>query len=162
MDIALVTAAITSLRFIKDSLEVVRGYKIDIQSQQKINDALQKTAAIQDTLFDLREELFRLQSENQDLQQQLKAQNDLKTHKEKYKLEKTSGGAFVWVSAEEPVHYACPKCFENSIHILQDNRDPYGTFACPSCLYNYPINPVEALNVPEMKLPRYGFSKKQP
>jgi hypothetical protein len=74
MDTASVTAAITSARFIKDFLEVVIGYKIENESNAKINEALKQAGAVYDTLYTLREELFRLQTENQELQQKLRTQ----------------------------------------------------------------------------------------
>jgi predicted RNA-binding Zn-ribbon protein involved in translation (DUF1610 family) len=155
VDITSVTAAVTGIRFIKDSLEVVRGYKIDIQSQERINEALKQAGTVYDTLFDLREELFRLQSENQELQGQIKKHNDLQSRKEKYKFDKTSGGAFVWVCMEEPIHYACPKCFDSSIQILQDKRNLLGKFECPSCLYAYPIMPESDLDISPMQIPKF-------
>jgi len=103
--------------------------------------------------------LFRLQSENQDLRQQLKTQNEQQTRRVKYKFEKTSGGAFVWVFTEEPVHYACPKCFESSIQVLQVKRDISGKFECPSCKYAYPINPATSLNFSRLPTPSYGPRK---
>ena len=65
MDIASIGAAYTGLKFIKDSLEVFHGYKVENLSQDQINKALKEVGIIQDTLFHIREELFRLQSENE-------------------------------------------------------------------------------------------------
>src|SRR6266849_5835849 len=112
MDMSSITAAINCIRFIKD------------------------------TLYDLREELFRLQSENQDLRQQLKAQKDWQTQKSQYQLEKTAGGAMVYAFTGTPQHYACPSCFAKEvIQILQDRRVMAGVFDCPGCKADYPVNP---------------------
>jgi transcription elongation factor Elf1 len=143
---ASVTAAVTGIRFIKDALEVVREYKVDIRSQQRINDALKEAVAVYDTLFDLREELFRLQSVNKELNQQLKEQKELQNKKDQYKIEKTTGGAMVYVSISDPKHYACPVCFnKGDIQILQDRNSEswQGFFDCYNCGKSCEIEPLQ-------------------
>jgi hypothetical protein len=142
MDTALVTSAITGIRFIKDSLEVALGYKIENESSAKINEALKQVGAIQDTFFELREELFRLQSENQGLRGQLKAKEGWESQKSQYSLEETARGAIVYAFQGTPKHYACQSCFEKeSIQILQDQDNVAGTFQCPGCKTHFPIKP---------------------
>jgi hypothetical protein len=146
MDTALVTAAITGIRFIKDSLEVALGYKIENESSVKINEALKQVGAIQETLFDLREELFRLQSENQELQRQLKAKEEWETQKSQYSLEETAGSGIVYAFLGTPKHYACPSCFTKAtIQILQDRNTMGGHFDCPSCKAQYRIKPSQKI-----------------
>ena len=74
MDSALLTTAITSTRFIKASLETVLEHEIAHENWEKIHHVLQQVGVIHDTLFHTRNELFRLQAENQQLRQQLRAQ----------------------------------------------------------------------------------------
>jgi hypothetical protein len=147
MDTALVTAAITGIRFIKDSLEVALGYKIENESSAKINEALKQVGAIQDTLFELREELFRLQSENQGLRGQLKAKEGWESQKSQYSLEETAGGGIVYAFQGTPKHYACPSCFtKETIQILQDKNVMGGQFACPGCEAEYRVKPRQEMS----------------
>ncbi len=147
MDVGSITAGYTSLKFIKDSLEVMLSYKIDIESQSRINAALKEVGTIQDTLFHTREELFRLQTENEQLRQELKAKEGWENQKSQYQLEDTAGGATVYAFTGTPKHYACPSCFTKAtIQILQDRRVIGGIFDCPSCRTPYKVNPY---NEPE-------------
>jgi len=67
MDVALVTAAWEGIKFAKDALKAALGYKIEIEVRQKIVAALEKLGSTQDDLFTVRENLFRLQEENEKL-----------------------------------------------------------------------------------------------
>ena len=60
-----------------------------------------------------------------------------------YELVETEGGAVVYKSITEPTHFACPSCFNNEIHILQDRRVMSGVFDCPSCKAVYPVKPAK-------------------
>src|SRR5262249_34273179 len=85
---------------------------------------------------------LRLQRENAELGQQIKAKNDLEDRKKQYQIFKTNGGAVVRLFADNPQHYACPSCFEKeSIQILQDEDNVAGTFQCPGCKTHFPIKP---------------------
>src|SRR5262249_53410377 len=102
---------------------------------------------IQDTLFHIREELFRLQTENEQFRQELKAREEWANQKNQYHLENTSGGAVVFSFIGTPKHYACPNCFsKTNVQILQDQRNGLGDFQCPGCKTIYPIN-RETLNI---------------
>jgi rubredoxin len=81
-------------------------------------------------------------SENDQLRQQLKDQENWESQKSQYRLENTERGAVVYVFTGTPKHYACPSCIaKQTVHILQDERLNAGTFECPNCKYVYPINP---------------------
>jgi predicted RNA-binding Zn-ribbon protein involved in translation (DUF1610 family) len=60
-----------------------------------------------------------------------------------YELVETEGRAVVYKSKTEPIHYACPSCFNKEIHILQDRRVVSGIFDCPSCKSTYPVKPAQ-------------------
>jgi hypothetical protein len=143
MDMATIAGAVTGLRFVKDALQVALDYKIDIASQTKISEALDRLGAAQDTLYDLRDENFRLQTENAGLRDELKARDDWKARSASYHLHETSGGAIVYQSVPPvpyPTHYACPSCFEQrTIQILQDQRVKSGAFYCPGRKVVYPV-----------------------
>jgi regulator of replication initiation timing len=74
MDVATLGILFNGAKFAKESLEVALGYKIENETRVKINAALKEVGNIQEKLFDLQGELFRLQLENQELHQRLKSQ----------------------------------------------------------------------------------------
>jgi hypothetical protein len=146
MDIATVGAAYTGLKFAKDALQVALGYKIETETRAQITAALERLAAAQDSLFELREELFRLQSENDGLRQEVAARDEWNAVKAQYRLTGTSGGAVVYEASGPPKRYACPACFAGgAAQILQDRRGMAGLFDCPSCKAAYPINPQKSM-----------------
>jgi regulator of replication initiation timing len=148
MDITAIPAIYNSAKFIKESLEVVLGYKIDIESQQRINAALKEVGNIQDRLFHMREDQFRLQTENEQLRKQLKEKENWESQKKQYPLVKTSGGAVVHKFIGTPEYYACPSCFsKETIQILQDKRNLSGKFDCPGCTVSYPIEPFRPVTI---------------
>jgi hypothetical protein len=141
MDIALIAGAYSGLKFAKDALQVALGYKIETETRTQISLALEKLSTAQDTLFELREELFRLQSENEQLRGELKAQQDWQVEKAKYQLQQTVGGAVVYAYSGTPKHFACPSCFTTgAIQILQDRRVISGAFEMPGCKTLYPVH----------------------
>ncbi len=140
MDVTLVTAAYTGLKFAKDALQTALSYKIENETRAQINAALEKLGQAQDTLFELRNELFRLQSENDRLRQELKSRDESEAQKANYELRQTPGGAVVYLYTGSPMHYACPSCFARStIQILQDRHVAGGVFDCPGCKAVYPV-----------------------
>jgi regulator of replication initiation timing len=131
MDIA---SAYTAVNFIKDSLKAVLDIRIEAAAKKRINEILEKIGPIQDTLFDLREELFRLQTENTQLKEKLKENEDWERKLAEYQLTETAGGAVVYQFKGELKHYICPSCLnKKEIHILQDTRTMGGGFNCPGC-----------------------------
>lgn len=145
MDVA---AAYTGLKFAKDALQAILSGKVAVESQTQILAALEKVGEAQDALFQLRDEMSRLQTENEHLRQELAAREDWNSAKVKYELGETTGGAVVYASKGAPHHYACPVCFEKkSIQILQDRRVMGGVFDCPNCKAEYPIKPIQSIEV---------------
>lgn len=72
MHSSLLTTALTSVRDVKDALEVALGYSIENDSRKKITHSLHQMSMILDTLFYVRNELSRLHVENEQLRQELK------------------------------------------------------------------------------------------
>lgn len=107
---------------------------MEIETRTRVTEALEKLGVAQDTLFELREALFRLQGENAHLREELAARKEWDDQAAKYTLTKTSGGSMVYASPGPPPHFACAVCFpKKTIHILQDVHDELGTHHCPSC-----------------------------
>jgi hypothetical protein len=74
MESTFLTTAILSTRFVKASLETVLDHDMAHEHWDKIQHVLQQVGVIHDTLFHMRNELCRLQAENQQLRQRLQAQ----------------------------------------------------------------------------------------
>src|SRR6185436_270418 len=109
-------------------------------SQTRVIAALGEVGKAQDTMFQMREELARLQEDNGDLRAKLKAHDDWDARLAKYRLATTPGAAIVYESTEAPPHYACPNCTnERKIQPLQDQGGESGLFDCPSCKARYRI-----------------------
>ena len=67
MDIALVGAAYNGLKFAKDALKLSLDMKVESESRIQVHAAMEKLGGVQDSLFELREQLFSLQHENESL-----------------------------------------------------------------------------------------------
>ena len=144
MDIASIGAAYEGLKVGKDILKSLYDSKVDAAAKGKIDSVMDKFGQAQDTLFSIREELFRLQSENNELKRNLADIDKWEQKSQQYKLVVTSGSAVVYEFQGEPKHYACPSCMESRlINILQNNRNLAGTYTCCSCAAKYPIDPVK-------------------
>jgi predicted RNA-binding Zn-ribbon protein involved in translation (DUF1610 family) len=142
MDVSAITSAYNGVKVAKDVFSALLQLKIDNASMLKVNAALRSLGDVQDSLFDLREQLSQLQSKNQELTQKLAERERWEKKLAGYKLEQTQGGAVVYVSVKEPMHYACPSCVsKEQLHILQDCRVMAGTFECPGCNFKYPVSP---------------------
>ena len=87
-DITAITAIYNGLKFVKDSLEVSLGYKVENESREQINAALKQVWDIQDKLFKIQSDMFELQGENEKLRQQLKAKENWENQKSQYQLVK--------------------------------------------------------------------------
>lgn len=146
MDLASIGAAYNGLKVVKDVFVGFTNLKSETDSLERIYEAIKKVGDAQDALFMLREELFRLQEENNSLKKQME-DRDVWTNKiDQYQLVVTAGGAVVYQSKAEPFHLACPSCTESKeIHILQDNRIMAGTFKCTKCKATYPIKEKEKM-----------------
>ena len=74
MDAATFGAAMSGLKFAKDSLTALVETKVAINSQAKILEVLSKLGEAQDALFNLRIEMSDLQEQNADLRLKLEIQ----------------------------------------------------------------------------------------
>jgi len=147
MDIATITTAYEGLKIGKDLLKgllELKELKIDAQAKPRIDEVLSKLGDAQDTLFIMREELFRLQSENEEFRKILAESEKWEEKLAEYELVETSGGAIVYEFKDTPKHFICPSCVsKKTIEILQDNRTMSGKFRCVGCNAEFPIKPTE-------------------
>jgi hypothetical protein len=145
MDMAAVSGAYTGLKFAKDVLQGVLKAKIALETHTQVSAALDKLGEAQDTLFEMRDELARIQQVNEDLRRQLKAHDDWEAAFAQYRLVTTAGGATVFEHADVPRRYACPSCSnDQKLQVLQDRRVMSGVWDCPRCKVMYPIDPRSA------------------
>jgi hypothetical protein len=141
MDIATFTSAYSSLKIAKDIFQGFSDLKMESDSIGKINEAVKKVGEAQHALFQLRDDLFRLQEENNSLKITIRDSTLWEDKIAEYDLVKTVGEAIVYKYKNEPEHYICPSCTsKKSIQILQDNKSPSGSFSCNGCSSHYTIN----------------------
>ena len=140
MDISTIAAAYESLKASKELFRTFLDAKADAEAAPKIQAALNQLGEAQDTLFALREELFRLQGENDRLRQEISATKSWEEKLSGYELTNTAGGAIVYKYKGTPEHFACPNCAnKHEIQILQDLGGRAGTFLCNGCKSRYPV-----------------------
>jgi hypothetical protein len=135
MDVNTVTAAVKGLKYSYDVLSAIKGGEVKLENQAQVLEALQQMHNTLDTLYELREELFRLQAENYDLNTKLAEVNDWKIRLAAMKLVTTPGGAQVYESHEGGErHIICPACVnKEEVQVLQFNSSLFGTSHCPGC-----------------------------
>jgi hypothetical protein len=149
MVIESIASAYSGLKIAKDIFTSFTDLKIEADSIGKINEAVKKVGEAQDALFLLRDELFRLQEDNNTLKSTIKEFNSWEDKLAEYELVKTSGEAVVYRFKAEPEHFICPSCVsKKSIQILQDNKTMVGTFRCVSCDAFYPIKKEDFIPKP--------------
>jgi hypothetical protein len=144
VDPSMIMAAYNGLKFAKDSLTTLADGKIERESQARILEALGKLGSAQDALFELRDELFSLQTENARLKGEIDLHNQWAQRLAQYELTQTAGGAVVYRFKSAPEHYACPSCVNlQKLEILQDTRTMFGLYICTGCDKRFPIKPKE-------------------
>lgn len=150
MDIATVTTAYEGLKAGKSILQSLYKTKVKADAKEKIDDVMSKLGEAQDTLFSMREELFRLQADNETLKSEILELELWDNKLSQYELTKTAGGAIVYKFIGTPEHFICPSCVsKKKIEILQDNRTFSGEYRCVSCDAEFPINPRQ--NIPQVQ-----------
>ncbi len=149
MDITTITTAYEGLKLGKELLKSLHEAKVESDAKVKIEEVMQKLGGAQDTLFSMREELFKLQTENENLKKKINETDAWEQKISNYELVKTSGGAVVYQFKETPEHYICPSCVSNCrTEILHDNRTFSGKYRCVKCEAEYPINPKSSPPTP--------------
>lgn len=158
VDIAAIASAYEGLKAAKHLFEGFIESKVDLAAQAKIQAAVEQVGKAQHTLYELRDELFSIQQKNEELRRALDAIDAWKETSSAYALAKTDGGAVVYKYNSDPLHYACPSCYnKKQIQILQDNRTISGKFRCTGCAAEFPINPAVKVKPEPIRYPGGGF-----
>ena len=143
IEISAIAAATTVLRAARDALRGLRQSNLSDAHKQIVEDALDQIGDAQDRIGDVQTESIALREENAALRQEIADADNWQDRLSQYQLFLTPAGGHVYRTVPEnaPTHYACPACIENqSIQVLQDDRNIAGTFSCPSCNTKFPIN----------------------
>ncbi|MAO11929.1 hypothetical protein [Marinobacter sp.] len=142
MDMTSIASAYSGLRAAKEIFSSYTDLKIDAAARERVNEAIAKVGEAQDALFQMREEMFRLQEENRLLKDSIAENENWEKRLSAYELTETSGGAIVFKSNSGVDHFACPSCAEKrEIQILQDRRVVSGDYDCPGCGKSFPVKP---------------------
>jgi len=148
MDLASITTAYEGLKLGKNILNSLLDIKVESEAKERVNEVMSKLGEAQDTLFSMREELFRLQTDNENYRKQIEKSDNWENKLSQYELVTTSGGAVVYKFKENPEHYICPSCVsKHMVEILQDNRTISGKYRCVGCKSEFPIKPQETVNI---------------
>jgi NAD-dependent SIR2 family protein deacetylase len=140
-----IKAAFEGLKYAKEALTFGVNQKVDEKVRDKVGDALDRIAKVQDALFTLREKLNALQEENLALKEQLRQKENWDNTLSDYELVQAPGGAVVYQFKGTPQHFACPSCAsKKELHILQDRKVISGIFDCPGCNNTFPVNQAKS------------------
>ena len=140
-----ITAGISGIKFISDALKLKKDLVGDDESKEKISDALDKLDDTKGMVYDLRDELMRIQAENALLKKENSVFSGWEESFNKYELIETSAGAMVYKFKSKPPHYACTKCMvKKEIHILQ-KWNSYDVM-CINCKNIYDIDVAPSIN----------------
>ncbi len=140
MDTAIISTAYSGLKIAGEILSKILSKKTKCEVQKQIAEVQERLGQASDTLFSMREEQFRLQTENATLRQKIESKEEWQERISKYNLTETQGGAIIYQSKSEPRHFICPSCAEKQeLHILQDRRVIAGLYICPKCAATFPV-----------------------
>jgi hypothetical protein len=140
MDMTVISGAMAAAKALRDVLQAAASLKIDNETLARINAALGEVSAIQEKLFEAREQLFTLQKENEELRQQLRANDEWEKQKNHYRLVNMPGGATVWESKDgNPKHFACVSCFAKRAIVILQTSEGTGYYICPTCKVGYQL-----------------------
>lgn len=115
-----------------------------ISNAKEIADLVKKLGDVElyRKIIELEGEIIELTREKRDLEKKLDDIETWEAQLQKYQLEETPGGAFVYGFDDSPKHYACPSCInKKELQILQDDHSFTGYFTCPGCDKEFPVNP---------------------
>lgn len=141
MDTASIGAAVTSLNAVKGMVELAFNAKLDSERRSAKAEALAALGTAQDTLYELREELFRLQDENRQLKQAATTQGEWAAKEAEFERFHGPGGAWVYQSKLQPGLFACPTCIgEKKLNLLQPRGQYTGVMNCMACKAGFQVN----------------------
>lgn len=155
MDPVSAVAAFNALKSAKSLLSGAFDARVQEDARPLIIEAQRHVSEAYDSIFALREETFRLQNANHDLARRVEVADLWSSRIASYTLTRTAGGATVYQASTDPVHFACPRCYESkTIQILQPIASWSHFSECPACQVKYPTKPEPPAPMP-VSVPRY-------
>jgi len=149
MDPASAVGALGAIKSVKDLLSGAYSARLQEDARPLIVEAQRHLSEVYESLFALREETFRLQNANHDLTRRVEAAESWSVRLASYTLTTTVGGATVYQSSSDPIHFACPRCIEaRSVQILQPVGSWSGLCKCPACQVDYPVKSEPPRSMP--------------
>lgn len=133
---------IAGIKFVGDALKLKKEHfsGSDKKDNEKIDTALQALDQTKSLVYELRDELIKLQAEQQNLHAQIEGFEKWQSKIDDYQIIKTSGGAKVYQNLDEPDLYICPSCIhEERIELLQPARNNQSE--CPKCKSLFQVDP---------------------
>jgi hypothetical protein len=117
--------------------------KEQFEVQTAVSEMLAKVIEVQHQVGAVHDRIEALRDENAGLREKLKDLETWEQRSSQYGLVELGRGTFVWRynatsgnDSEQPVHYACPVCFEASRLTILQGRPDY-LLTCPSCSADY-------------------------
>lgn len=135
MDIASISTAYTAIKAIKELGGTLLNAKIDAEAKQRVSDFVEKLGNVQDALFYIREELIKVQDENQNLKSKIKNLEEKLRIKDKLIYEKS----YYWLD-DNGVKSGpfCQRCYDvnsNLVHLQGGNNDAWHCSECKASFY---------------------------
>lgn len=154
------TAALIGIfKSLRAGIKTLRQGQLSDQHREAVESVADLLTDAQDRLSDLQTESIELREKNSELAHQLMEAVEWTKKFSEYHLATTEGGAVVyqktWNRGQERTiiagqlggdpdhrhHYVCPSCVsKKELQILQDDQSHLGSFTCPSCKVEFPIN----------------------
>ena len=134
------TAAIASFKALKDGIRLVFDAKVDSEVQAARIAVMEQLGKAQDTLYDLRDELFKIQSENEELKRAASSSTKWDETVAQYEFVQTPGSAYAFRSRTDANLFACPTCIhDRRVSALQPKGPMPSIRFCLVCDKGYTV-----------------------
>jgi hypothetical protein len=135
-----ITAAIASIKALSDGIRLAFDAKVDADVQAARIAVMDQLGKAQDTLYDLRDELFRIQSENEELKRTAGSSAKWDETFAQYEFVQSPGGAYAFRSRTDANLFACPTCMHDKrVSALQPRGAMPSNRWCLVCEKSYTV-----------------------
>lgn len=135
MDITTISSAYTSLKTIKEIGSSLLDAKIDAEAKARVAEVIEKLGRVQEALFFIREELIRVQDENQVLKRQIADLEKKLEQRGNVTYEKPS----YWIiEGEKRDGPFCQRCYDvdnNLVRLQGGKNDMWRCYECRHTVY---------------------------
>lgn len=142
-------AAISSLKALKDGISLAFDAKVDAEVRSARVAVMDQLGKTQETLYDLRDELFKIQTENEELKRAASSSAKWDEASAQYEFVESPGGAYVFRSLSDHNLFACPTCMHNKrLSALQPQGMYPSTRWCLVCEKPYRVTTDQQPRLP--------------